>query len=66
MSVPQIVTVVGAGLMGRGIAYVAAVAGSAVRLVDLSEEQLTSALERIADDLEVGVQRGKVDVEVAE
>jgi len=66
MPVPQIVTVVGAGLMGRGIAYVAAVSGSAVRLVDLSEAQLMSALDRIGDDLDVGVQRGKIDAEVAE
>ncbi len=66
MSGPEIVTVVGAGLMGRGIAYVAAVAGSTVRLVDLSEDQLASALDRIGDDLDAGVQRGKLDAEVSE
>jgi 3-hydroxybutyryl-CoA dehydrogenase len=66
MPAPEIVTVVGAGLMGRGIAYVAAVAGSAVRLVDLSEDQLASALDRILGDLDVGVERGKVDAEVAD
>ena len=66
MSSPEIVTIVGAGLMGRGIAYVAAVAGSSVRLVDLSEDQLASALDRIAGDLDTGVQRGKLDSEVAE
>jgi 3-hydroxybutyryl-CoA dehydrogenase len=66
MTSPALVTVIGAGLMGRGIAYVAAVAGSTVRLVDVSEEQLASALERILADLDAGVQRGKVDPEVAE
>lgn len=66
MTSPKIVAVVGAGLMGRGIAYVAAVAGATVRLVDLSEEQLASAQQRILVDLDAGVQRGKVDAEVAE
>jgi 3-hydroxybutyryl-CoA dehydrogenase len=66
MPPPRIVTVVGAGLMGRGIAYVAAVAGSEVRLVDLSADQLASALDRIADDLDAGVRRGKIGTEVAD
>jgi 3-hydroxybutyryl-CoA dehydrogenase len=66
MSRPEIVTIVGAGLMGRGIAYIAAVAGSAVRLVDLSEVQLASALDRIGGDLDAGTQRGKLDAEASE
>ena len=57
----RIVTIVGAGVMGRGIAYVSALAGFDTRLIDLDERQLTSALERIARDLETGVERGKVE-----
>jgi 3-hydroxybutyryl-CoA dehydrogenase len=60
------VTVVGAGVMGRGIAYVAAVAGADVRLVDLDEAQLSSAVARIDRDLDTGVERGKVDGDTAE
>ena len=65
MSTPTIVTVIGAGLMGRGIAYVAAVGGAEVRLVDVDAAQLEDAVARIGRDLDVGVQRGKVDAEVA-
>jgi 3-hydroxybutyryl-CoA dehydrogenase len=42
------VTVVGAGVMGRGIAYVAAVAGAETRLVDLDEAPAHDAMGRIA------------------
>lgn len=38
------VTVAGAGVMGRGIAYVSALAGFRTVLVDISEEQLQNAL----------------------
>jgi 3-hydroxybutyryl-CoA dehydrogenase len=62
---PDLVTVVGAGVMGRGIAYVAAVAGARTHLVDLDADQLDDAVTRIHRDLEVGVERGKVDTEVA-
>jgi 3-hydroxybutyryl-CoA dehydrogenase len=55
------VTVVGAGVMGRGIAYVAALAGYDTRLVDVSSEQLEQAVARIGRDLDTGVERGKVD-----
>ena len=55
------VTVVGAGVMGRGIAYVSSVAGYATRLVDLDEHQLDSALAAIDRDLGTGVERGKVE-----
>ncbi|MBW3659852.1 MAG: 3-hydroxybutyryl-CoA dehydrogenase, partial [Actinobacteria bacterium] len=60
------VAVVGAGVMGRGIAYVAAVAGAEVRLVDLDEGQLSSAVTRIGRDLDAGVERGKVDADAAD
>jgi 3-hydroxybutyryl-CoA dehydrogenase len=61
VSSDRIVTVLGAGLMGRGIAYVAALGGYTTRLVDLDEAQLTAAVERIGRDLDTGVERGKVD-----
>ncbi len=57
--VEQIV-VVGSGVMGRGIAYVAAHRGFQVTLVDIKEEYVESAyreLERIA---EKGITRGKM------
>ncbi len=60
------VTVVGAGVMGRGIAYAALVAGLEVRLVDLDGDQLQDATAAIAADLEAGVSRGKVAADVAE
>jgi 3-hydroxybutyryl-CoA dehydrogenase len=66
VTVPATVTVVGAGVMGRGIAYVAAVAGSATRLVDLDEDQLRAAVRRIEADLATGVERGKLDEETAD
>ena len=66
MSAPQIVTVVGAGVMGRGIAYAAALGGATTRLVDLDAAQLDSALQRIHKDLDTGVERGKVDADAAE
>jgi 3-hydroxybutyryl-CoA dehydrogenase len=60
------VTVVGAGVMGRGIAYAAAVAGTEVRLVDVDQSQLDDAVERIGRDLDAGVDRGKVDPDRAD
>jgi 3-hydroxybutyryl-CoA dehydrogenase len=66
VSLPEIVTVVGAGVMGRGIAYVAAVAGAETRLVDLDAEQLTAAVSHIERDLRTGVERGKLDEDAAE
>lgn len=60
------VAVVGAGTMGRGIAYVAAVGGARVRLADLDEDALAGALDAIGGDLEAGVGRGKLSREQAE
>jgi 3-hydroxybutyryl-CoA dehydrogenase len=61
-----IVTVVGAGVMGRGIAYVAAVGGAETRLADINGAQLESAVASIHRDLETGVERGKISAEEAE
>lgn len=55
------IAIVGAGTMGRGIAYVAAVGGYPVHLVDVDEDQLADARRRIQADLEQGVARGKVE-----
>ncbi len=57
--------VIGAGTMGRGIAYVAAVGGYDVRLVDVDPDQLEDATRGIAADLDAGVARGKVSEEGA-
>jgi len=57
---PQKVAVVGAGTMGHGIAQVAAMAGHTVALVDASPDLAARGLERIRQNLDGGVARGKV------
>jgi len=54
------VAVVGAGTMGHGIAYVAALAGFTVALTDSRGDALPAAIRRIGDLLQGGVQRGKL------
>lgn len=61
MAAARIVTVVGAGVMGRGIAYVSALAGFDTRVVDLDEQQLSAALRAVDRDLDTGMERGKVE-----
>src|SRR5205814_10658353 len=56
----QTVAVLGAGLMGRGIAYVAALAGYRTILEDTNAEALDRALSEISAVLEKGVATGKV------
>ena len=48
------VTVIGAGLMGRGIAHAAASGGFETRLHDASGEALARALSQIGRDLDRG------------
>ncbi|MFK4059521.1 MULTISPECIES: 3-hydroxyacyl-CoA dehydrogenase [unclassified Brevundimonas] len=55
------VAVVGAGLMGVGIAHAFASAGHDVRLVDVSSEQLAKAEKTVAGILADGVRLGKTD-----
>ena len=55
------ITVIGAGTMGRGIAYASALAGFQTVLEDVSDSILAKALDWIRDAFEEGVRRGKVD-----
>jgi 3-hydroxybutyryl-CoA dehydrogenase len=57
---PPRVAVIGAGTMGHGIAYVAALAGCEVRLTDARADALPQALDRIEALLVGGVKRGKL------
>ena len=54
------IAVIGAGTMGHGIAYVAALAGCEVRLTDAWPEALPHALEKIEGLLAKGLERGKI------
>jgi 3-hydroxybutyryl-CoA dehydrogenase len=58
--------VIGAGTMGAGIAYVAAVGGLQVGVCDADEAALARGLARIGGDLDGAVRRGKLDAEAAE
>ena len=57
------VAVIGAGTMGHGIAYVAALAGCEVRLTDTKPETLPRAIEKIDSLLGRGLERGKITAE---
>ncbi len=60
------VGVIGAGTMGHGIAQVAAMAGCEVVLQDISAEVLDRGLAKVRQNLQKGVDRGKVDPELME
>ncbi|RSL30012.1 3-hydroxyacyl-CoA dehydrogenase [Salibacterium salarium] len=60
------VTVAGAGVMGRGIAYVSALAGFHTTLVDISESQLESAKHHVEKTSQKGVAKGKLSEESAD
>ena len=55
----KIVGVVGSGLMGRGIAQVAAMNGYKVIMQDISEQSLVNAMKNIVAELDKGIVRGK-------
>ncbi len=57
------VGVIGAGLMGHGIAHVFAVGGYDVKLSDQTEERLQDALATIAAHLQRQVEHGKLTAE---
>ena len=59
----ETVAVLGAGIMGRGIAQVCALGGFQVHLQDLNAEILETSLGHIEQTLEKGVARGKVAAE---
>ncbi len=54
------VAVIGSGLMGHGIAQVAAMSGQEVSLIDISNEFLAKALEKIEDSLNRLSKKGKI------
>ena len=54
------IAVLGAGLMGRGIAYAAALGGFDTRLFDSSSEALAKGVADVTAILEKGVATGKV------
>ena len=55
------ITVVGAGLMGRGIAYASAMGGYDTTLYDVSSDVLEEAHKAINKYLDTGLRRGKLD-----
>jgi 3-hydroxybutyryl-CoA dehydrogenase len=59
----SLIGVIGAGSMGSGIAQVAAQAGHDVVLFDVAPEAATRGRERIAQDLGVAVQKGRLNAE---
>jgi 3-hydroxybutyryl-CoA dehydrogenase len=54
------ITVVGSGLMGRGIAYVAAAGGLRTALHDVSATALEKGMARIREDLHAAESRGRI------
>jgi len=61
-----LIGVIGAGVMGAGIAQVAAVAGHEVLMIDAVPEAVERARAAIGKDLQAGVRRGKVAAEDAQ
>lgn len=57
------ITVAGAGVMGRGIAYVSALAGFETILVDISARQLEQAQDFASRTADKGIEIGKVTTE---
>ncbi|WP_420384951.1 3-hydroxyacyl-CoA dehydrogenase NAD-binding domain-containing protein [Roseivirga sp.] len=54
------IAIVGAGTMGQGIAQVCAMAGFKVILYDVNADMLPKAEQRIVQNLDKGIERGKV------
>src|SRR2546428_8713483 len=57
------VGVIGAGIMGRGIAHVSVLGGFNTILNDVSDDFLQKAQDRIRKDLQQGVELGKLSGE---
>ncbi len=60
------VAIIGAGLMGSGIAYVHATAGYDVILNDLKDEFIENGINRIREYMQQGIQRGKISISDAQ
>ena len=60
------VAVIGSGIIGRGIAHVCAMGGFRVKMQDVSDELLEKSLEAIEQNMQKGVDRGKVKPEEKE
>src|SRR5438477_1741959 len=61
-----VVTVLGAGTMGAGIAQVVALAGARVVLQDITPEFVAKGLARIRESLATGVQKQKLTQQLAD
>jgi 3-hydroxybutyryl-CoA dehydrogenase len=57
----QKIGVIGAGLMGNGIAHVCALAGYDVVLADVTEDRLEKAIEQMGRNMDRQVRRGLID-----
>jgi 3-hydroxybutyryl-CoA dehydrogenase len=57
------ILVIGAGTMGHGIAQTAASAGYRVMLHDVSEDLIRNGISSIANNLDKGIEKGKVTAE---
>lgn len=62
----EVVAVLGAGTMGRGIARVFATSGHTVRLQDVSLETAKHAIATMRQDVTRSIERGRDDAEAAE
>lgn len=60
------IAVVGAGLMGSGIAYISAWHGFDVTMVDVNQDALEDGMERIRSDVMTGVDKGKLSLSEAQ
>ncbi len=62
----EIISVIGAGQIGNGIAHVVALAGRNVRLLDVGQEQLDAALATIAHNMDRQMRRKAITTEEKE
>jgi len=60
------IVIIGAGLMGSGIAYISAGKGYQVTLVDINEAAVEAGMERIRNDVMTGVDKGKLGLKEAQ
>ncbi len=60
------IAIIGAGLMGSGIAYVSAGNGFHVTLVDVNEQALEVGMDRIRNDVMTGVDKNKLSLSEAQ